>query len=165
MLGAPPRTSLARAAAVGGVALTSLLTHSAQAAGCQYDPVHHFVYAFADPSPSITTIRVSAGPAPAAISVLVDGVPVACGAATTANTDDVFAYGPGGEIVFDASANSFAPGLEAEPGGLPEIELSASRFAQVTYLARSRATRRSPPGRARSASTQTTTPTSSTSTG
>jgi hypothetical protein len=54
--------------------------------------------------------------------------PVACGAATTTNTDSITVTGAGGSdetVTIDQSGGAFGPGATAETGS-PEIEMSVN---------------------------------------
>ena len=55
--------------------------------------------------------------------------PVACGAATTTNTDSIAIAGTAGTVetlTLDMSGGAFAPGATAEGGGVSEIEIATT---------------------------------------
>ena len=89
------------------------------ASGCAYDAATKTVSASIAPGQSGTLV-VNAG------SIQFGSTPVACGAATTANTDTITVNGGAGSVeslTIDQSGGPFAPGATAESGS-SEIEVS-----------------------------------------
>ena len=87
--------------------------------GCTYDPV--LKTAKATLAPGETATLVAAGG-----QIRFGTLPVACGAATTTNTDTILVSGAAGSvesITIDLSGGPFAPGATAESGA-SEIEIS-----------------------------------------
>jgi Ca2+-binding RTX toxin-like protein len=88
---------------------------------CVYDPASRAVTATIDPGQQVT-LRVVGG-------VIEFGTaPVACGDATTTNTDTISVSGPAGSVetlILDQQGGAFGPGVEVE-SGVSEIELTVN---------------------------------------
>ena len=110
--------------AASAAAASAALVHSAAAAeSCVYDPSTHAVTASITPG-SAATVRVVGG------EIWFGFSPVACGGATTTNTDTISIAGQAGtaeQIVIDQSGGRFAPGFTSEGStSLSDIEIATA---------------------------------------
>jgi Ca2+-binding RTX toxin-like protein len=90
------------------------------ATACTYDPATKSAKATLAPGHT-ATLDV------AGTQIRFGTLPVACGAATTANTDSILVNGAAGSVeslTIDLSGGPFAPGATAEASGASEIEIS-----------------------------------------
>jgi Ca2+-binding RTX toxin-like protein len=92
------------------------------ATGCTYDVATRVAAAAIAPGEAATLVAVGG-------EIRFGTVPVACGAATTANTDTITVTGAAGSaeaLTIDLSSSPFAPGATAEATGTSEIEISVA---------------------------------------